>query len=155
MNGGCDDIATYRTNQSGKVLFLVALIVLGVDFGHECLEFGSFAFGDGWLVVVVVVILEYLGEHIGDGLALGVAHGVDGGVGALGYELVLQAVALAVATDDAAGLPEGDVVEELAAGDANLANEQLVEVVGGQAFFRFLPPLPLSGLSSGSPAGTW
>jgi len=44
---------------------------------------------------------------------------------------VLQSVALAVASDDAAGLPEGDVVQELAAGDSYLANEQLKEVIGG------------------------
>jgi hypothetical protein len=44
---------------------------------------------------------------------------------------VLQAVAAAVATDDAAHFPEGDVVEELTTRQSYLANDELVEVVGG------------------------
>jgi hypothetical protein len=44
--------------------------------------------------------------------------------------LVLQAVALAVAPDDAAYLPETDVVEKFTAGDSYFAHEQLIDVVG-------------------------
>ena len=69
---------------------------------------------------------------------------------------MIKPSALAVASDDAAGFPEGEVVEELAAGDSYLANEQLIEVVGGQAFFRrpFLTGEPSdAGLSLGSPEG--
>jgi hypothetical protein len=35
-----------------------------------------------------------------------------------------------MAADDATGLPEAYLVEEFMAADANLANEQLVDVVG-------------------------
>jgi hypothetical protein len=47
------------------------------------------------------------------------------------HELVLQAVAAAVASDDAAHLPEAEVVEEGVAGDSYLAHEQLVDAVDG------------------------
>jgi len=59
------------------------------------------------------------------------------------------AVAVAVAADDAAGLPELELIEELAAGNAYLANEQLIEVVGGQGFF-VLSPSSLFGSPNGS-----
>jgi hypothetical protein len=45
--------------------------------------------------------------------------------------LVFQAVAAAVASDDATHLPEAEVVEEGVACDSNLAHEQLVDVVDG------------------------
>ena len=98
-----------------------------MHFGHEI---GGFLVGDGWWTFFVIIVVEEHGEHVGDSLALGVAHGVDGGVGTLGYELVLQAVALAVASNDTANLPEAEVIEELTARDAYLAHEQLVDVVG-------------------------
>ena len=110
-------------------LFRLFFICLTVDRIHFGLQFGHVLFADGRLVVVIVVVEEH-GEYVGHGLTLGVAHGVGGGIDALGDELVLQPVALAVATYDAANLPEADVVEELTAGDANLAHEQLVDVVG-------------------------
>ena len=64
-----------------------------------------------------------------------------------------EAVALAIASDDATGLPERDVIQELVPGNAYLANEQLVQVVGGQTFFLFFPPFV--SLSSGSSLGRW
>ena len=60
-----------------------------------------------------------------------VAHGEVGKVGLDALQLVLQDVTAAMASDDAAGLPEAYLVEEFVATDANLANEQLVDVVGG------------------------
>jgi hypothetical protein len=77
----------------------------------------------------VVIVLEEYGEHIPDGLALSVTHGIGGGIDALCHELVFQAVAAAVASDDAARLPEAEVIEEGVAGDSYLAHEQLVDVV--------------------------
>ena len=103
---------------------------MAVDVFHHGLHVGHILFADGWLVVIVVV-LEYLREKVAGGLTFGVAHCIDGGVGALGEQLVLQTVALAVASDDSAYLPEAEVVEKFAAGDAYLAHEQLVDVVGG------------------------
>ena len=88
-------------------------------------------FGVGYWRQVVVVLLEEHREQVFDGLAFGVAHGKHCGVGALGYELVLQAVAVAVATDDTANLPEAEVVEKFTTRDAYLAHEQLVDVMGG------------------------
>ena len=78
----------------------------------------------------VVIVLEEYGEHILHGLALSVAHGIGGGIDTLCHKLVLQAVAAAVASDDAAHLPELEVVEEFTARNAYLAHEQLVDVVG-------------------------
>ena len=79
----------------------------------------------------VVVILEEHGEHVLNGLSLCVAHGIGGGIDTLCHELVLQSVAAAVASDDAASLPEAEVVEEGVTGDAYLAHDQLVDVVDG------------------------
>ena len=56
---------------------------------------------------------------------------MDSSIDILSDELVQKAVALAIAANDAACLPEADVVEELTTTDSYLANEQLVEVVGG------------------------
>ena len=105
-------------------------LALMVHAGHECLEVGCFVVGDGWLIADVV-ILKYLREHVADGLALWVSHRIDSSVCAFGHELVLQAVAAAVASDDAADFPKLDFVEKLSARDAYLAHEQLVDVVGG------------------------
>ena len=104
------------------------IIGLAVDEVHLGLKLRFFFFCDGRLVVVII---EEHRKHVGHGLALGVAHGVHGGVGTFGHELVLQQVAAAVASDDAAHFPKADVIEEFTAGDANLAHEQLVDVVGG------------------------
>ena len=123
---------------------------MAVDVFHLFLQLSFFFFGDGRLAVVIIV--EDHGEHVGSGLALRVAHRVDGCVGTLGHELVLQPVAAAVASDDAAHLPEADVVKKFTTGDANLAHEQLVDVAGGCQFFAL--PFPFAGFSSGSPAGT-
>ena len=112
------------------------LLVPGLHFGHEV---GGFLVGDGWGAVVVIIVVEEHGEHVGDSLALGVAHGVDGCVCTLGKELVLQAVAPAIASDDAAHFPELEVVKEFTAMDAYLAYDELVDVVGGSQFFAFLP----------------
>ena len=71
---------------------------------------------------MVIVILEECWEDVADGLSLGVAHGEHGGKGALGHELVLQAVAVAVATDDATDFPEAEVVKELTAWDSDFAH---------------------------------
>lgn len=60
-----------------------------------------------------------------------VAHGEAGIVGLDALQLVLQDVTAAMAADDATGLPEAYLVEEFVAADTNLANEQLVDVVGG------------------------
>ena len=83
---------------------------------------------DGFLLVV---IFEEDGEEVTSGLSIGVAHGEDGGVGAFGYELVLQTVAPAVASDDTADFPELEVVQELTTWYAYLAHEQLIDVAGG------------------------
>lgn len=93
---------------------------------------------------VVIIVLEEHGEHILHGLALSVAHGIGGGIDTLCHELVLQAVAAAVASDDAASLPEAEVVEEGVTGYSYLAHEQLVDVVDGYEFFPL--PFPFSFL---------
>ena len=80
---------------------------------------------------MVIVVPEECGEDVADGLALGVAVGEHGGVGAFGHELVLQAVAVAVATDYATDFPEAEVVEKFTTWDTYLAHEQLVDVMGG------------------------
>ena len=104
----------------------------GIDCINQLPQVGSVLFADWWLgVVVAVVVAEEYGEHVGDGLALGASHSVGGGIDTFGEQLVRQAVALAVATDDAAHLPEAEVVEEITARDSDFAHEQLVDVVGG------------------------
>ena len=122
---------TGHTNkESGLWLAALFFLPFGVLSCHEIEQFLLVFVADGGLVVIVVVLEEY-GEHVGYGLALWVAHGEHRGVGTFGDELVLQAVALSVASDDTANFPEANVVEELTAGDAYLAHEQLVDVVGG------------------------
>ena len=46
-------------------------------------------------------------------------------------KLVLKDIATIVASNDATCLPESNLIEELVTADADLANEQLVDVVGG------------------------
>ena len=105
-------------------------LALMVHAGHESLKVGCFVIGDGWLIVDVI-IFKYLWEHVADGLALWVAHGVDSSVCTFSHQLVLQSIAVAVASDDATDFPEAEVVEELTTLDAYLAHEQLVDVVSG------------------------
>lgn len=63
-----------------------------------------------------------------------------------------DAVATAVASDDAAHFPKDEVIKKSVMLDADLAHDEFVDVMGGQEFFlRLLLP---SGLSAGSPAGS-
>ena len=106
-------------------------------------------------VIIIIISSENRREQIGDGLPLRIAHGIQGDIHAFGQQLVLQPVAPAVAANDAPCFPRQQVVKELTAADANLANEYLVEVVGGQAFFlRPFLPVGFSFFSFGSPAGS-
>ena len=107
------------------------LAFLCVHVVHECLEFSRFFFGDFRLVIIFLVIFKQHREHVSNGLAFGVAHRIDGSIGTFSHQLVLQPVSLAVAANDAPDLPEADVVQELVAADADLANDELVQVVGG------------------------
>ena len=101
------DLTEKREARKSEALWLgLALVVHAV---HECLEVGCFVICDGWLIVDVI-ILKYLWEYIGNGLSFRVSHGIDSSVGAFGHQLVLQPVAVAVATNDATCLPEADVV---------------------------------------------
>ena len=85
---------------------------------------------DGGLHIVVVII-EDGWEHVFDGLAFRASEGKGAGIDVLGLELHEYLSALAIAANDATGLPEADVVKELTTTDSYLANEQLIEVVGG------------------------
>ena len=58
-------------------------------------------------------------------------HGKAGIVCLDALKLVLKDVAAIVASNDATCLPESNLIEELVTADAYLANEQLVDVVGG------------------------
>jgi len=103
-------------------LFRLLFVCLAVVCFHKGLHVGHFLLADGWLVVVVVVILEEHGKHVFHGLALRVAHDVDSGIDAFSHQLMLQQVAATVAADDASHLPEVEVVEKLTAGDSNFAH---------------------------------
>jgi hypothetical protein len=46
-------------------------------------------------------------------------------------KLVLKDVSAIVASNDATCLPESNLIQEFVSQDADLANEQLVDVVGG------------------------
>ena len=105
-------------------------LALVVHAGHEFLEVGYFVFCDGWLIVDVV-ILKDLREHVGNSLAFWVSHRIDSSVCTFGHQLMLQSVALAVATNDATCLPESDFIQKLTPANSYLANEQLVQIVGG------------------------
>ena len=121
----------------------------------ELLQFGGFLFGDlrfGWLNVVIA---EEVGEQVFDGLAFGVAHGVHRGVGAFGHHLQFEDVAASVASDDAAHLPEAQPIEERVAVNAYLAYEQLVDVVGGNQFFPFVPFCASALALAASVPGRW
>lgn len=77
-------------------------------------------------------MVEVHGNELhGRDVLLIVAHGEVGKVGLNALQLVLQDVTAAMTADDATGLPEAYLVEEFVAADTNLANEQLIDVVGG------------------------
>ena len=108
--------------------------VLFINCPHLCPH--SLDFCITWhLAVFLVVIVEMVEVHgnelHGCDVLLVVAHGEAGIVGLDALQLVLQDVTAAMAADDATGLPEAYLVEEFVAADTNLANEQLVDVVGG------------------------
>lgn len=124
--------------------------MLTIPAGDVGLQFGYFILRERGAAGHLLIVFEECREEVFDGLALRVAHGVDGGIHTFGKQLELQAVAPAVAPYDTAYFPETEVVEELTAGDADFAHEELVDVVGGYEFF---PSVPF--LSSGSPSGTW
>lgn len=128
---GTEQRAPMLSGFGALAVFLWMMSLLCVVVGHEVLEFVVLFIAHLGCSFVVIVILEDAGEEVFGGFALGVSHGVDGSVGAFGEQLVLQTVAAAIAPDDAAHLPEADVVEELTARDAYLAHDQLVDVVGG------------------------
>ena len=151
------DLTEKREARKSEALWLGLALV--VHTGHECLEVGCFVFCDGWLVVVIVVVFKYLWEHVGNGLAFWVSHRIDSSVGTFSHQLVLQPVALAVASDDATDFPEAEFVKKLTTGDSDFAHEQLVDVVGGCQFFLPSSLFPAgepsdAGFSSGSPLGT-
>ena len=59
------------------------------------------------------------------------AHSKAGIVCLDALKLVLKDVTAIVTSDDAASFPEANLIEEFVTADTNLANEQLVDVVGG------------------------
>ena len=107
--------------------------VLFINCPHLCPH--SLDFCITWHLAVFVVFVEMVEVHgnelHGCDVLLIVAHGEAGIVGLDALQLVLQDVTAAMAADDATGLPEAYLVEEFVAADTNLANEQLVDVVGG------------------------
>ena len=131
-------------------LALMELCVHRVESVHVCLKSCALFWCELWFKVFLVVIFEEHWEHVFGCLAFGVAHGEHGGESAFGHELVLQAVAVTVASDNTADFPEAEVVKEFTTRDAYLAHEQLVDVVSGGQFF--LPP-SVACLSFGSPFG--
>ena len=56
---------------------------------------------------------------------------MDGGIYRLSQQLIGQKIALAVAANNSAYLPESDFVQELTPVNSYLANGKLVDVVGG------------------------
>jgi len=105
-----------------------------VDGIHQLLQFLTFLIGERWRGYIVL-ILKNGGEHVFDRLPFRVAHCESRCIDAFGHQLVFQKVAAAVSFDDAANLPELDVIEKLTTRDAYFAHEQLVDVVGGGQFF--------------------
>lgn len=108
--------------------------VLFVNCTHLCPH--SLDFCITWhLAVIFVVFVEMVEVHgnelHGCDVLFVVAQGETGIVGLDALQLVLQDVTAAMAADDATGLPEAYLVEEFVAADTNLANEQLIDVVGG------------------------
>jgi hypothetical protein len=56
---------------------------------------------------------------------------MDGGIHRLCQQLIGQSVALVETTDYATCLPEAYLIEEFVPANAYLANDELVQVVGG------------------------
>jgi hypothetical protein len=56
---------------------------------------------------------------------------MDGGIYRFGQQLISQPISLVISPDDAPGFPEADVVQEFVPANAYLANNELVQVVGG------------------------
>lgn len=108
--------------------------VLFINCPHLCPH--SLDFCITWhLAVFFVVFVEMVEVHgnelHGRDVLLIISHCEVGKVGLDALQLVLQDVTAAMAADDATGLPEAYLVEEFVAADTNLANEQLIDVVGG------------------------
>jgi len=94
-----------------------------VHMCHECLKVFCIFIADGWFIVDVIFIFEYLREYVGNGLSFRVAHGVNGSVCTFSHQLMLQPVALAVAHDDELNLPQPQIIQELVAVVAYLAHD--------------------------------
>jgi hypothetical protein len=56
---------------------------------------------------------------------------MDGGIYRFGQQLISQPISLVISPYDAAGLPEAYLIEEFVPANAYLANNELVQVVGG------------------------
>ena len=69
-------------------------------------------------------------QDIGWGLLLRIAHAEHRGPHLHALQLIHQDVATLVALQDSTGLPSADLVEKFSARDADLAYEQLIQVVG-------------------------
>lgn len=112
----------------------VCAFVLFINCPHLCPH--SLDFCITWhLAVLFVVFVEMVEVHWnelhGCDVLLIVAHGEAGIVGLDALQLVLQDVTAAMSADDASRLPEAYLVEEFVTAYTDLANEQLVDVVGG------------------------
>lgn len=88
---------------------------MGVNSVHLGDEFSGFLFCD-WRLCIVFIILKERGEHVGNSLAFTTSEGVGAGIDVLSEQLHEYLAALAVASDDATGFPEVDVIEKLATG---------------------------------------
>lgn len=115
------------------LLFLLALSlltgdasVLGCDVGQQVFD-GLLIHWHGLLVPVVKVEVE----DVDGALLLRVAHTEERRPYLHALELIHQDVTALVALHDASGLPSSNFVQELSPGDAYLAYEQFIEVVGG------------------------
>ena len=117
--------------EKGRRLVALFLLKAGIFSGHECLEFVLLFLCDGWLHLVVVIVLEEHWEHLLRRVAFRTTEGVGAGKDILGNELVEEMVTLAVAAQDSSCLPELDVIQELMTGDSYLAYENLIVIVGG------------------------
>jgi len=119
-----------------------------VDVSHEFLKFVDVVLAHFDSLTCVAVEVH---GHPFQWCLVAAAHAEERTISAQAEQLIMKYVSLAVSSNDATCLPECDVVQELTTWNAYLANEQLIEVVGGQAFFGSFP----SCLSLGSSVGTW
>lgn len=104
----------------GQELFLASFVVIVI---YELLEFLAVFFGEVVLWVVLVLVVEDVRKEVSDGLSFRVSHGVDGCEGALGQQLVCEALPFAVALNDAVHFPPINVIEKLTSLYAYLAHE--------------------------------